>query len=173
MFTRLPDLVDPQFYAEQKRQIKAKVAQAQLPRLVQAIASPHGDVFVEMRFFKQKQTGAPAFELQLNTELTLTCQRTLGTYTQSFESAIRGVFLPAMQLAEELDADWEVYNLPEDKISLIPIIEDEVLLAIPMVPRVEGEVLTWSESAEPAELSPDEDKANPFLALAKLKSKPE
>lgn len=168
MFTRLPDLVDPLFYAEQKRRIKAKVAQAQCPRLVQAITEPVGDIFIEMDFFKQKQTGAPAFELQVNTTLRLTCQRSLDVFEQPVDANIRGVFLCSAQLADELDADWEVYNLPEDKISLLPIIEDEVLLAIPMAPKAVDDAVSWSTA--PAEVELDNEKPNPFLALAKLKS---
>jgi uncharacterized protein len=125
-----------------------------------------GDIFIEMAFFKQKQTGAPAFELQVNTMLQLTCQRSLDVFEQPVDANIRGVFLSSAQLADELDADWEVYNLPEDKISLLPIIEDEVLLAIPMAPRAAEEVVSWSTA--PAEL--ENDKPNPFLALEKLKS---
>lgn len=173
MFTRLPDLVDPLFYAEQKRQIKAKVAQAQLPRLVEATTDSSGDVFVEMAFFKQKPTGSPAFDLHIKTKLKLMCQRTLQAFEHPVDISIRGVFLPATQLFEELDAEWEVFNLPEDKMSLIPIIEDEILLAIPLAPKAEGDAPVLSSETQSAGVESLEEQANPFLVLAKLKSESE
>ncbi|SFR52178.1 DUF177 domain-containing protein [Thiomicrospira sp. ALE5] len=170
MFTRLPDLVDPLFYAEQRRQIKAKVPQFQCPRLLKAISEANGEILVEMDFFRQKQTGAPAFDLRLKTELKLRCQRSLQVFDLPVDVCIQGVFLPSMQLADELDADWEVYNLPDDKISLLPIIEDEVLLAIPMAPKLADEAMPWPDSLKSDEVDECTDKPNPFSALAKLKS---
>ena len=110
--------------------------------------------------------------LTLDTSLPLTCQRCMGPvdiavrvrqsyrFCESEESAA----------AQDAEAEEDVLVLSPD-FSLVDLIEDEVLMALPLVPRHEtcpvALKLTVADPEFDAALA---EKTQPFAALAKLKT---
>ena len=100
----------------------------------------------------------------------LTCQRSLEAFRH--ELTITDVLvlvdseseLPPIQ--EESDA--EDYIVADGPIDVLDLVEEEVLLALPMVPRKPG--LNEGEEAAAIAAAP---KPSPFAALAGLKKKPD
>lgn len=116
----------------------------------------------------------PETWLHLTAEATvsLVCQRCLHPYAQplSFERSLR--FVRDEDMAAQLDADSDDDVLAMSRsLDLRELIEDELLLELPLVPRHETcpEPLVHAESELP-EPAP-EDKPHPFAALAALKGK--
>jgi uncharacterized protein len=173
MFEKLPDLLDPIYCAEHNRQFQAHLKQSAMPRLCEQVAEPNGDVWVEMAFRWHKGLKGPQFELSVKSELKLTCQRTLDVFVFPVEATVRGVYVPSMALAEDWEEDIEIYEWPDEKISVLDLVEDELLLAIPMVPRKDFEHVTdesfSAEVGEREEEAFDSERPNPFAALAQLK----
>ena len=109
-------------------------------------------------------------QLQAATSLQLVCQRCLQPVTVALDVKPRLRFVADEALAEELDADSEddvlALGAPLD---LHALIEDELILALPLVPRHERcpQPLPWSPSAPAA--GDQEPVDNPFAALAALR----
>ena len=110
-------------------------------------------------------------KLQAATSLQLLCQRCLQPVTVALDVQPRLRFVGDEALAEELDADSEddvlALGAPLD---LQALIEDELILALPLVPRHERcpQPLPWSPEASSADGVP-ESAEHPFAALAALR----
>jgi uncharacterized protein len=108
--------------------------------------------------------------LQAHAPVWLTCQRCLLPYRVELTANRPVRFVPGEERAEALDAE-----IDEDVLALTPalnlraLVEDELLLALPIVPRHD---VCPSQPAppEPAVESPS-PRENPFAALASLKGR--
>ena len=127
--------------------------------------SAHGEIRVD-------EAGAEQIWLHLtvDTSLPLTCQRCLGpvniavVLNQSFR------FVGSEEAAEAQDEESEedVLALSQD-FSLSDLIEDEVLMALPVVPRHEAcPVGLKLVVVDPGFEAASAEKRNPFAVLAKL-----
>jgi uncharacterized protein len=106
--------------------------------------------------------------LDVATRLALVCQRCLGPVGTALriEKALR--FVAGEDVAAELDADSDDDVLALSRsLDLQSLVEDELLLALPLVPRHDECPPGYREHA-PAESLPD-DKPNPFAVLSTLK----
>jgi len=106
--------------------------------------------------------------LDVDTRLSLVCQRCLGPVDTALhiEKALR--FVPGEDTAAELDADSDDDVLASSRsLDLRSLVEDELLLALPLVPR-HDECPAGDFQHAPAESSPV-DKPNPFAVLSTLK----
>jgi len=109
-------------------------------------------------------------QLQAATTLQLVCQRCLQPVTVALDVQSRLRFVGDEALAEELDADSEEDVLAlGTALDLHALIEDELILALPLVPRHERcpQPLPWSPEAPPA--GAPEPAEHPFAALAALR----
>jgi uncharacterized protein len=148
---------------------------AQLPRLSQSLFdAPAADERVswQARFGQDTPVGSaprPWLELEARTHVTLQCQRCLLALQEPLVMQRRFLFVASEAEAERLDADSDDDHLAlVPRLDLLSLVEDELILELPLVPRHEGvcpEPLPLAEpGAEPAELRP-----NPFAALAALR----
>jgi uncharacterized protein len=125
--------------------------------------------------WKQPASGAPEMRLHLSARASvhLTCQRCLQPMAQALEVGRTIRFVPGEDEAARLDEELEedVLALPR-LLDLVALIEDEMILALPIVPLHEScpQPLAFDGEAG-ADIVADEDgRPNPFAALAALKS---
>ena len=128
--------------------------------------------------------GHTAYRLRvkIRTALHLECQRCLEGFWQKIDISAQFVLLESPQEVEDFPIDNLVEDalLQSDTFDLMEFIEDEVLLALPLVPKhPQGECALLKNSA--GALVETDDKAkivsiesqkghkNPFLGLKKLK----
>lgn len=109
--------------------------------------------------------------LLANTRLELTCQRCMGPLQQALVVDRWFRFArdeaSAAELDEEVDEDVLALDVPLD---LVALIEDELLMALPLVPRHEAcPVEVKMEVVDPAFDAAEEARPNPFAALASLR----
>lgn len=130
-------------------------------------------------------TGREEYRLRLKVHafFLMECQRCMSAYQDPIEVDSQFVLLPTEELVDAfpLENDVEDALLNSHSFNLMELIEEEVLLALPLVPKhPEGqcanswlgdgqiqssdELLTKSE-----EIDPVTGKKNPFLTLKKLK----
>lgn len=105
--------------------------------------------------------------LEAATHVSLECQRCLKPVDVALRIARNFLFVHGEDAAAQLDADTEDDVLAITRaLDLRELIEDELLLAMPIVPRHEvcPQPLVTLVDDEPVE-----DKPNPFAALAALK----
>ena len=113
--------------------------------------------------------GAPQTWLHLHASgrLSLVCQRCLGPVETLIDAERSFLFVEGEDTAAQLDADTEDDVLPLTRaLDLRELVEDELLLALPLVPRHElcPEPLPAAHDDEPGD-----ERPNPFAALAALK----
>ncbi len=98
----------------------------------------------------------------------LECQRCLAPVAIPIEAQRSFLFVPGESSAAELDAESEDDVLALTKsLDLPALIEDELLLALPLVPR--HEVCPTPLSVPTGDAAADEQAPHPFAALAALK----
>jgi uncharacterized protein len=113
--------------------------------------------------------GTPQTWLHLRAQarLSLVCQRCLGPVDTPLEAQRSFLFVPGEEAAAQLDADSEDDVLALTRaLDLRELVEDELLLALPLVPR--HELCPQPLPMEHGDASAEE-RPNPFAALATLK----
>ncbi len=111
--------------------------------------------------------------LALDLSMPLTCQRCLGPVdiALAVKQSFRFVASEEAAEAEDEEAEEDVLVLSQD-FNLRELIEDELLMALPLVPRHETcPVEIKLEAADPGFESALAEKRNPFAVLANLQNK--
>ena len=105
----------------------------QLPRLAVQTADGTGSLDVDLHAVKDG--GASWLRGSIRGVLSLTCQRGLHpfSWTCEVDMALRLVATEAEE--ERVLKDSEPYLVQDDRLPLRELVEDEVLLALPMMPR--------------------------------------
>ena len=168
MSTELPEVVDGWRMATARQGFEGTLALSTLARLRPGLADDEGDV----RFsadFDRNALQQPYVELRIATRLPLRCQRTLQRFLHPVELHQRlGLIRDEAQEAE-LPEDYEPLLLPADgALRLADLVEDELILALPVVPVAPG-----SDTVE-GEFGPDAEEqaaASPFAALQALRGR--
>ena len=156
-----------------KRVFEGRLRLSSLSRL-RDVLSDDGDVLDEgmVSFaieFDRDALQVPFVEVRVDAELPLECQRSLQMFLHPVHVVQRlGLILDESDEAG-LPPDYEPLLVPADgMLRPTELVEDELILAVPVVPVKPGTELPeqdWPEA------SSDEMHANPFAALAGLKKK--
>ncbi len=154
---------------------------AGLPRLSASLAAPSDDsVHWSAQAMLKAVSGAEAqrwLHLAAQVRVPLVCQRCLGVLVQSVEVDRRIRFVRGEQEAARLDeeSDDDVLSLPA-RLDLIELLEDELILALPLVPKhAEDCPQPLQSSAQPdgalppSVQPPPAAAPHPFAALASLR----
>jgi uncharacterized protein len=145
---------------------------AALGRLADGTADP-GDVAWSAHLEQcSRPGGEPQASLHLGAraEVARECQRCLQPVTVSLEVDREFLFVADEQTAAALDADCEDDVLvTSHRFDLAALVEDELLLALPLVPRHEHCPIPLAATAMP---DADPPAQHPFAALAALKRAP-
>ncbi|MCW5611200.1 MAG: DUF177 domain-containing protein [Rubrivivax sp.] len=152
---------------------------AQMPRLAGSVlatadAEPAPATWTAAALLRPVTGGAPELwlHLQARAEVRLECQRCLQPMDQTLEVDRRFRFVRGEDEAARLDEESEddVLALP-GRLDLLELLEDELILALPLVPRHETcpQPLPAPTTAAPAAPEAGDERPHPFAALAALK----
>ncbi len=154
-----------------RRSFEGVLPVAELPRLVEALADDRGEVTYRLDF-EQGELGGLQLHVVLSAGLVLECQRTLESFVYPAAVDTRLGLLGDEQEADALPGDCEPLLLEHGAVSPRRVIEDELLLALPLVPVKPGsEILQgeWSTPGDhPQDAERDEPTTRPFADLRKL-----
>lgn len=132
------------------------------------------------------EPGAPVsqrlfLDVTVNGRVWLDCQRCLGVYDEPIATSMRFEVMQSEEAADAAPMDDDEIDVivGSKRFSLLELMEDEVLLALPVSPKhavcptVHESLVTGADGqVEPEEAEPEEEKRpSPFAALAGLKSK--
>lgn len=111
---------------------------ADFPRLRDALHADSGSLRYEVQGVPEEQ-GRPALRLRLDGSLQLVCQRCLAAleFPLRIEASLQLVATQAELDAEPLEAEGAERIVAGREMSVHDLIEDELLLAIPIAPRHE------------------------------------
>jgi uncharacterized protein len=156
-------------------------ALADFGRLGDALAKREGRAEAEFRFHAadyhspaaasgSEATRLPALEGTVRAWPRLVCQRCLSAYEQPVESAFRIAFVATDDDTANVPEGYEGVAAPHGRVSLAELVEDELLLALPLVPlhATPEECAVRPETAAPEEIAPAESTQRPFADLRAL-----
>jgi DUF177 domain-containing protein len=154
-----------------RRSFEGVLPVAELPRLVAALAKDSGEVAYNLDF-EQGQLGDPELHVRLAARLTLECQRTLQPFEWPVEVDTRLGLLACEEDAAALPEQCEPLLLEHGTLQPRKVIEDELLLALPLVPVKPGSEILQGEWNAPRRTSQEaaqgETVTHPFAELRKL-----
>jgi uncharacterized protein len=166
MSPQCPELVDPERFARQETSCSGSVSLDRFERLAPMLASQEGTVDFRFRFSRDTRH-RPLLEGRVEGVLLLQCQRCLEPVDLCVDARVSLVVVQGLDEAESLEPEFDPLIVEDERVNLLLLVEDELLLAIPAVPRhLDCEAAT-TESGE--ELETEAVHENPFEILAQLK----
>jgi uncharacterized protein len=163
MSTEPPDLIDPWRAADTNVALSGRLPLSGLKRLAGLLADASGEAVFELRFYRD-EAQRPVVRARVGASLLARCQRCLGSVVIPVDSCILLAAVTDPDAARQLPERYDPL-LAEDRLVRLPeLIEDELLLALPQIPRhAPGQCST--AIGQPA--SPRRE--NPFAVLAQWK----
>lgn len=166
----LPETVDFVRQVELNRTLEGIYPISKLTRLGEVLLSSEGNVNAKLEF--THSVGIASLRGRVSARLLVECQRCLNP----MEIEVSGHFKFALVNSEDefefIPEEFEPYLLEGEEQSLIELIEDELLLSLPMVPVHEDECSAYmaeSNSKIRAAIEAEKKANNPFAALQALK----
>ena len=155
-------VLDGMDFARRGRQLVGQVRIASLPRLADVLADDSGEIDCEV-LGELDRDGNAFLTLELGGEVALRCQRCLDALLVPLRITSRLMLVPPGQRLPDEELAEDEYDAVEasKEMALLPMIEEEVLLALPIAPM--------HDSCEPPVTASDEQAPSPFAALAKLR----
>lgn len=166
----IPQGLDPFKQIGSGNEIGGQIALEKLSRLDGLLANQEGFVSAALQFYRDEQHIA-VVSGQIASDLHLTCQRCL----QADEVSISGEFTFAL-IRDEAHIDnlpdgYEALVLDKPELNLYALIEEELILSLPIVHFHDGQCKDGEQKMSFGELDKNTgEKANPFAVLDKLKS---
>lgn len=165
---RIPDVVDAWRMVASRRQFEGRIPLAALARLRGSLVDTDGEVSFTLSFGTDAMQ-QPFVELQVHAQLPLECQRSLRRFLQPVRLVQRLGLIRDEADEAALAEGYEPLLVPADgQLCLADLVEDELILALPVVPVAPDAEVVEREFAPTAE---ERAQANPFAVLAGLKKK--
>ena len=164
----LPADIDPIKLAERGSHLTGTLPLRGMPRLTESCLDDRGDVEVDLEFGRRERDHRLGMTGRLSVRLRLTCPRCLEPVDLRLEAKPDVVLLKSDEgeLDDRDDADSMVI---EQALELNQLVEDELLLALPMyTAHPEGQCPTGSAPGPAGQGK----RNNPFAVLETLKGGP-
>ena len=176
MSDRFTDSIEPLALATQGRLIEGKVALKELKRLLPLLRSSSGEVEFSLNF-ETDEAGIPRIRGKVQTMLSLQCQRCMEDMEFPVSSKVRLGIVPSREAAEHLPDNYEPL-VCDDETTIVSVLEDELILALPIVamhkvedcPQGDAFSIQKDELEEGEMNNGSTDRENPFAVLEQLKS---
>jgi uncharacterized protein len=165
----LPGKIHPWRMAAERGCLKGRLALATLPRLTAILDHADGEVVVALSAGRDEQ-GIRFIQGRLQAEVEWTCQRCLGPLRLPLDITVKLGLARDEAAADRLSDEYDPLLIQEGgSIAVADLIEDELLLALPQIPRHED----LRECQADGDLQPgapalDLKNRQPFAVLATL-----
>ncbi|NHB88296.1 23S rRNA accumulation protein YceD [Photorhabdus tasmaniensis] len=167
---KLPLTIDALRTAQKRLDYIGSYSPEQVLRIAESVVSVDNDVDSVLSFQIDNQRLA-VVRGHSDVDVTLECQRCGGNFSHHVH--ITYCFSPVIndEQAEALPEEYEPIDVDEfGEIDLLAMIEDEIILSLPVVPVHDSEHCEVSDADMVfGELPPEAEKPNPFAVLASLK----
>ena len=161
-------VIDSLKFAAEGQSVTGSIALSGMLRLADVLLNHAGSLNCALSGFEERRFGTVklGLHLRISGRLTLHCQRCLAEVVHACVVDSRLLLIPPGEAWPEEEVEADDYDaLPADRaLSVLALVEDEVLLALPIVPR-------HADCQLPADAGSGEesDSRLPFAALAGLK----
>lgn len=163
--SRLKRITDAFRFAKEGRVLEGTLPLSALERLHDLLAVVEGEIIFRLEGSKGAR-GERLLQLVVTGTLPLACQRCLKAvpYDLDVDSLLELVPEGAELSQDELEDDTRDFLPVAKELEVAELVEDEILLALPVAPRHEKCGLPGAADAG--------ERINPFAALSGLKGKP-
>ena len=161
-----PVFFKPLLLAEQLGRLDGQLELRSMQRLGEIICEDSGTIDYHLQLGRD-EFGFSYINGTFETTLQLVCQRCLHPFPLRLSNEINIGLAVSDEQLEELPGHYEPMLLTADEVSLLTLIEEEVLLSVPMVPVHQNAACQAAHLL--AGYAPK--KENPFAVLKKLKRK--
>ncbi|ALA24135.1 YceD family protein [Piscirickettsia salmonis] len=170
----LPQQVDIVKSCQSHVRLSGKVPLEKLPRLSELLAGEKDDIQAEIRCSVDEQ-GLLYFQGSIQAELELSCQRCLDLYDEQVKDVFCFSPVYGEQEAKRLPGCYEPVVIEQSGvISLYELIEDELMINIPFVPKhtiEDCQANGYTRAFGDDQVEDAVEKPNPFAQLESLKVK--
>jgi len=171
---RLPFRVDPFRFAHDAVELESTLPLAQMKRLSAMLYQSEGTVAISLAFAVDI-LGVSSLQGRLQTSLDLVCQRCLEPMHVDVDTVLALGFARSDAGVEQIPTGLEPVRVEGGQVDLLQLLEDEIMLALPQIPRhVENECPVSALQSNMADESAgretrSQERENPFSVLAGLK----
>ncbi len=158
--------IEPLLLAEQRESLTGRMSLANMSRLKSLLGDENGSVDYRLNFGRDEQ-GQTYIVGEISATLSLTCQRCMGPVDVHLQNKINIGIVVDKTEAERLPRHFESLIPADSHISLPSLIEDEILLGLPMIPAHKIDQCPSRQLIKDYTVK----KHNPFEALKDLKLK--
>ncbi|MEM7053527.1 MAG: YceD family protein [Pseudomonadota bacterium] len=130
-----PDWIQAERAAQARRSFAGSMPLSRLKRVQDVLLEPELDdaIGFEASFWRDDQ-GNLRLDCMLNGRVPLRCQRTLKRYLQAIDSKSSLAVIESEAELSALPDDLEPKICPDGRLNIAELVEDELLLALPLVP---------------------------------------
>lgn len=168
---QLPEQIAPFKLARQGVSLQGRFKLINMERLVGSLVDAEGEVEVDLHF-DVDEMGVSYMRGHFKAVVNMECQRCMGPMQVPVDGDISVGFVASDDQARNLAEAYEPCVLTEDIAALIDLVEDELILALPIVSvHPDKACQPWfeQEGNQQVENAPVEEKENPFAVLEALK----
>lgn len=157
--SRLPATIDPIDLGERGARLSGVLPLKAMPRLAQVCLNEAGEARVDLTFDRSEGHEVHTMRGAIDATVRATCQRCLEPMELRFHAQAELMFVRPLAGAASVAEDAEVIEVDKPLV-LSELIEDELLLAMPMIPMHEFEACPAKDYG-----AVKRGKRNPFAAL--------
>jgi uncharacterized protein len=162
-----PSTIDPVQLADQGAHLRGELLVRGMARLVAMCLSDEGTAHVDLKFERSQGDGVRTLRGTIDVRLRMTCQRCLMPFDLDVHSDPE---LLLLRPGERDDlADTGDVLVVEQPVALSDIVEDELLLVMPMIPMHDADQCPATTSVQVKTKIEKETRQNPFSVLENLK----
>ncbi len=159
---------NPRLSAARKEVYTGTARPGEFPRLADVLAGEGG----ELRYRVEPLDEGRRVHVQAEGSLELSCELSLEVYPQSLEVDSLLEVVASQEEAALLPEEADAVVTENEQLALRELIEDELLLALPLSPRKPGVVLEDYVSLDPESVESVAEPANNAFAILKDLNKP-
>ena len=167
MLDRIPEYINPLSLADKRREFKGEFSLLSMQRLAGLLANCEGRVRFHLFFSKQGKLATITGEIEA--EVYLECQNCLEPMLHDVRKTVQLGIINSTEEMGKLGDHLEPFVQSEDKIAFREIVEDEIILSIPDVPKHTEVCLEQILGKTENELEKGVQKESPFSILKDLK----
>lgn len=163
----LSDYIEPFKLARQSQVLEGNLPLAKMGRLARVLCSEKADVSIKSSF--GIDAGGTYFARgTVTAKVEMECQRCMQAVPVELNAAFALAFVSSEKGVERVSDTYDPIVVQDEQVVLAELVEDELLLALPIVAKHQGEdCLPKFKNPSDAVV---EEKPNPFAVLAQLKN---
>lgn len=168
---QIPNTVSAKTWAKSQKQYYGYIEVKELKRLCELLVAFDGKVYSEGQFGFDT-SGKLIFSGTIKAEVDLQCQRCMGRLKHQLQQTFRLCVVADDNAAKQLSSSntpYEPLICEDDKVSIKDVLEDEIILGLPVVAMHATQCAAKTDSYESDEAKA-ETAPNPFASLKALKT---